>query len=146
MQPPILPPPAPRPRRKKRSRSLLLGLLGWMFATGVVVFLGVSAVAGYFLWKASQDLPSYDSLAKYEPPVMTRIHAHDGSLIAEYARERRIFVPINTVPKMVLGAYLSPVSAFRLVAQARFDEQELSLRRQDVFANVNMGFLSLSAQ
>ena len=107
MQPPILPPPAPRPRRKKRSRSLLLGLLGWMFATGVVVFLGVSAVAGYFLWKASQDLPSYDSLAKYEPPVMTRIHAHDGSLIAEYARERRIFVPINTVPRMVLGAYLS---------------------------------------
>ena len=38
---------------------------------------------------------------------MTRIHANDGSLIAEYARERRIFVPINTVPKIVIGAFLS---------------------------------------
>ena len=38
---------------------------------------------------------------------MTRIHAHDGSLIAEFARERRIFVPINTVPKRVIGAFLS---------------------------------------
>ena len=38
---------------------------------------------------------------------MTRIHAHDGSLIAEYARERRIFVPINTIPKRVIAAFLS---------------------------------------
>ncbi len=38
---------------------------------------------------------------------MTRIHAHDGSLIAEYARERRIFVPINTIPKTVIAAFLS---------------------------------------
>ncbi len=38
---------------------------------------------------------------------MTRIHAHDGSLISEFARERRIFVPINTVPKRLLGAFLS---------------------------------------
>ena len=49
----------------------------------------------------------YDSLANYEPPVMTRIHAHDGSLMAEYARERRIFVPINVPPKQVIAAFLS---------------------------------------
>jgi penicillin-binding protein 1A len=107
MRAPILPPPPEPKRRKKRSRSLVLGLLGFLFAAGGLLFLGVSGVAGYFLWKASQDLPSYDSLAQYEPPVMTRIHAHDGSLIAEYARERRIFVPINTVPRLVIGAYLS---------------------------------------
>ena len=59
------------------------------------------------LWKTSQDLPDYESLAKYEPPVMTRIHAHNGALIAEYARERRIFVPINTIPKRVIAAFLS---------------------------------------
>ena len=86
---------------------MLLGLLGFGFAAGVVVFLGVAAVAGYLLWQASKDLPSYERLAEYEPPVMTRIHAHDGSLIKEYARERRIFIPINTVPKLVIGAFLS---------------------------------------
>ena len=59
------------------------------------------------IWQTSRDLPDYESLSKYEPPVMTRIHAHNGSLIAEYARERRIFVPINTVPKRVIAAFLS---------------------------------------
>src|SRR5690606_19337933 len=46
-------------------------------------------------------------LASYEPPVMTRVHAADGTLIAEYARERRIFVPINVVPQIVIQAFLS---------------------------------------
>lgn len=106
MRAPILP-PAPPKRKKRRQKSLLLGLLGWAFAAGVVMFVALSGAAGYVLWHVSRDLPSYDSLAKYEPPVMTRIHAHDGSLIAEYARERRIFVPINTIPPLLIGAFLS---------------------------------------
>jgi penicillin-binding protein 1A len=108
MSGPPLPPPHYEPRRKvRRRKSLLLGFLGWSFAAFVVLFLVGSAGAGYVLWKASKDLPDYESLARYEPPVMTRIHAHDGSLIAEYARERRIFVPINTIPKRVVAAFLS---------------------------------------
>jgi penicillin-binding protein 1A len=92
---------------RRRRRSWLLSLLGFSFGSMVLLFLGGAAVAGYLLWKASKDLPSSDSLARYEPPVMTRIHAHDGALIAEYARERRIFVPINTVPQMVINCFLS---------------------------------------
>lgn len=103
---PILP-PEPKRKRRKRKKSLLLGMLGFLFATGVLFTIAGTSVAGYFIWKASQDLPSYDKLEKYEPPVMTRIHANDGSLLAEYARERRIFVPVNTVPKLVIGAFLS---------------------------------------
>jgi penicillin-binding protein 1A len=104
--PPLPPPVAPR-RQKKRRRSLLLSFLGYGFATSVFAFVALSAAAGYVIWTASQDLPDYESLARYEPPVMTRIHARDGSLISEFARERRIFVPINTIPKRVLHAYLS---------------------------------------
>jgi len=101
-------PPSVRPRhRKKRRKSFLLNAIGFMFAAGVTGVIAVSAAAGYFIWQASQELPSYENLANYEPPVMTRIHAHDGQLIAEYARERRIFVPINTVPKTVIAAFLS---------------------------------------
>src|SRR6185503_15040805 len=66
-----------------------------------------SGVVGFIVWKVSRTLPDYESLASYEPPVMTRIHAHDGSLMAEYARERRIFVPINVIPKLVIAAFLS---------------------------------------
>ena len=104
---PTLPPQMAPKKRKKRRKSLLLSFLGFMFGTFVLAFLAASAGAGFLIWQASRDLPDYESLANYEPPVMTRIHAHDGSLIAEFARERRIFVPINMIPKRVLGAFLS---------------------------------------
>ncbi|HVX37619.1 MAG TPA: transglycosylase domain-containing protein, partial [Hyphomicrobium sp.] len=107
MRAPTLPPPAAPRKRKKRRKSLLLSFLGFSFATFVVLFIAGSAGAGFLVWQASRDLPDYESLSKYEPPVMTRIHAHDGSLIAEFARERRIFVPINTIPKRIIGAFLS---------------------------------------
>ena len=82
-------------------------MLGFGFAATVAVVIAASGAAGYFIWHASKDLPSYDSLSKYEPPVMTRIHAHNGALIAEYARERRVFVPIKTIPKRLIEAFLS---------------------------------------
>lgn len=108
MRSPIIPPPQDYPKKKKRRRkSLLLSFLGFCFAAAVVFFVVGSAVAGYILLRVSADLPDYEKLASYEPPVMTRLHAHDGALIAEYARERRIFVPINTVPKHVIAAFLS---------------------------------------
>ncbi|MBN9353378.1 MAG: transglycosylase domain-containing protein, partial [Hyphomicrobium denitrificans] len=107
MRAPTLPPQGGNRRRKKRRKSLLLSFLGFSFATFVLLFLAASSGAGFMVWQASRDLPDYESLSKYEPPVMTRIHAHDGSLIAEFARERRIFAPINTIPKRVIGAFLS---------------------------------------
>ena len=94
-------------KRKKRRKSLLLSFLGFGFSLFGLVFVAISAGAGALLWQASKDLPDYESLAKYEPPVMTRIHANNGLLISEFARERRIFVPINTIPKRVIGAFLS---------------------------------------
>lgn len=107
MRAPVLPPPVEPKRKKRRRRSWLLSFLGFGFGSAVLLFLVGSAAAAFYIWRESKDLPDYESLAKYEPPVMTRIHAHDGSLIAEYARERRIFVPINSIPKLVIAAFLS---------------------------------------
>lgn len=107
MRPATLPPPAAPAKKRKRRKSLLLSFLGFSFASGVLLFVAASAAAGFLLWQASKDLPDYDKLAKYEPPVMTRIHANDGSLISEFARERRIFVPVTSIPKRVLDAFLS---------------------------------------
>ncbi|MEL6423256.1 MAG: transglycosylase domain-containing protein, partial [Pseudomonadota bacterium] len=72
-----------------------------------MVFLIGAAVGGIVLLHTARELPDFEVLAKYEPPVMTRVHANDGRLIAEYAIERRIYVPVNTIPKMVINAYLS---------------------------------------
>src|SRR5436853_7891520 len=87
--------------------KLLLGFFGWIFAVGTVLFLvGVAGAAGLF-WHFSKDLPDYSQLQDYEPPVMTRVHATDGSLVAEYARERRLYLPIQAIPKLVLNAFIA---------------------------------------
>ncbi len=72
-----------------------------------MVFLGLSGALVYVIWDVAKGLPDYKQLASYEPPVMSRIHAADGSLLAEYADERRLFVPINSVPKRLIQAYIS---------------------------------------
>ena len=85
----------------------ILRLFGWLFAAGAIAFVIGAVVAGGFLWHYSKDLPDSAQLRNYEPPVMTRVHAGDGSLIAEFARERRLYLPIQAVPKLIIEAYLS---------------------------------------
>jgi penicillin-binding protein 1A len=72
-----------------------------------VVAAGVAIVAVGYIWEITQDLPSVEALQNYNPPVTTRVYAGDGTLIGEYARERRIFVPIAFVPKLVINAFTS---------------------------------------
>ena len=67
---------------------------------------GAGAV-GLAIWHFGRDLPDYQQLADYEPPVTTRVYAGDGRLLAEHATERRVFVPIAAIPKRVNDAFLS---------------------------------------
>src|SRR5207249_8925898 len=86
---------------------LLVRFLGFLFAAGTVVFLvGVAGVAGA-IWHFSKDLPDYSQLQDYEPPVMTRVHASDGALLGEYSKERRLYLPIQAVPKLVTNAFVA---------------------------------------
>ncbi len=62
---------------------------------------------GAFRLEIRTDLPDYTTLKDYEPPVMTRVHASDGSLIAEYARERRLYLPASAIPALVKEAFIS---------------------------------------
>ncbi|HWN49145.1 MAG TPA: penicillin-binding protein 1A [Xanthobacteraceae bacterium] len=86
---------------------LLIRFFGFLFAAGSLAFLvAVGAVSG-LLYHYSRDLPDYSQLQDYEPPVMTRVHAADGELLAEYAKERRLYLPIQAVPKLVTNAFIS---------------------------------------
>ena len=82
-------------------------LLKYLFSFGLAVGFAVALAVAYIIYDTSKTLPSHESLAKYEPPVMTRIHAADGSLLAEYAKERRLFVPIDAIPKKLVEAVTS---------------------------------------
>ncbi len=80
--------------------ATLFGLL--LFA----VLLGAGGMV-YVFYHYGSGLPDYHQLADYEPPVMTRVHAGDGRLLAEYAVEKRVFVPIEAIPKRVVSAFLA---------------------------------------
>jgi len=98
---------APENRRRRRRGGFFLRFLGFMFAAGMIVFIAVAGAAAFVLWKVSSELPDYEVLAKYEPPVMTRIHANDGALISEFSRERRIYVPITAIPECIIESFIS---------------------------------------
>jgi penicillin-binding protein 1A len=86
---------------------LLIRFLGFLFAVGAIVFVVGAVAATAVIWHFSKDLPDYSQLQDYEPPVMTRVHAADGSLVAEYAKERRLYLPIQAIPKSVVEAFIS---------------------------------------
>ena len=72
----------------------------------LVSFVGAGGVLFVF-YKYGQGLPDYRQLADYEPPVMTRVHAGDGRLLAEFAMEKRVFIPIKAMPKQLINAFLA---------------------------------------
>ncbi|MEX0643906.1 MAG: penicillin-binding protein 1A [Parvularculaceae bacterium] len=86
---------------------------GWMKVIGIafaglfVLFLVGAGLGALYIHNLSQELPDYNVLAEYAPPVTTRVYAGDGTLVAEFARERRLFAPIAAVPDHVKYAFVS---------------------------------------
>lgn len=72
----------------------------------IIGLIGV-LIAGYLIWYFSHDLPDYSQLKEYHPPCVTRIYSADGKLMEEYAKEKRIFVPISSVPKSLVYAFIA---------------------------------------
>jgi len=87
-------------------RNVLRTLMWGGAAAGVLAVAGFIFAAVYVV-RVTADLPDYQQLAEYEPPIMSRVHAGDGRLIAEYAREHRVFVPIENMPQDLIDAFIS---------------------------------------
>lgn len=85
----------------------MLRIFTVLFGAAAVLFIAGVLSVTYLLWRMSDDLPDYDHLADYAPPIMTRMHAGDGRLIAEYAKERRMFVPIEAIPERVIYSFMA---------------------------------------
>ncbi len=105
----------------------MLKILGALFSVLCVIVLvaGVGLLYGYYHY--ARDLPDYRQLAKYDPPTVTRVHAGDGRLLAEFSLEKRVYVPIQAIPPRVVAAFLAaedknfynhPGVDFRSVARA----------------------------
>ena len=85
----------------------LTRIVRFLFVCAVLLAMIGGGFAGLTIWYFGRDLPDYQQLAKYQPPITTRVLAGDGRLLAEYATERRVFVPISVIPKRVIAAFLA---------------------------------------
>ena len=79
----------------------------FLIKTIIATILSLFFVAFSSLWYFSSGLPDYKKLESYEPPVSSRVYANNGALIAEYAVEKRLFIPYDSIPSPVINAFLS---------------------------------------
>ena len=74
----------------------------WIIFFALVLFFAFST-----LWYFSIGLPDYKKLSNYQPPISSRVYSENKKLIAEYALEKRLFIPYNSIPQTVVNAFLS---------------------------------------
>ena len=74
-----------------------------------LIIILISAVILIFsaFFYFSSGLPDYKKLSNYQPPISSRVYSKDGKLIAEYALEKRLFIPFESIPDKVVNAFLS---------------------------------------
>ena len=69
--------------------------------------LVISIISLAVLWTFSNNIPDYKFLKSYKPPVSSKVYSGNGDLVADFSKEKRIFVPYNSIPKNVINAFLS---------------------------------------
>lgn len=90
-----------------KQRVFTWKFLLWTVLAGIAV--GVLAVIAFFIWMAAlgRTVPSVEKLSEYNPPVTSRVHAGDGTLIYEFADEHRVFIPYEAIPEHVIHAFVA---------------------------------------
>ncbi len=83
----------------KILKNILFASLSFLLLLGILIF-GI-------LWSYSNNIPDYRFLKNYKPPVSSKVYSGDGRLVADFSKEKRIFVPFNSIPKNVINSFLS---------------------------------------
>ncbi len=72
-------------------------------SASLITFIGIFGI----LWSFSNNIPDYKFLKNYKPPVSSKMYSGDGELVADFSKEKRIFVPYSAIPSNVINAFLS---------------------------------------
>jgi len=83
----------------KFLKNILFISLSSLLLLGILIFS--------LLWTYSNKIPDYKFLKNYKPPVSSKVYSGDGELVADFSKEKRIFVPYNSIPKNVINSFLS---------------------------------------
>lgn len=89
-------------KNKKKKSKLEIFFMSLFFFSLLCLFTFIFVFMRYGV-----NLPDYNQLAEYKPPVTSRFYAGDGSLLTEYATEQRIFVPLKDIPPNLINAFIS---------------------------------------
>ena len=84
----------------KKYLRIFLNVIFWCIVAGIAGLAALVLIYGH-------DLPDYKNLATYTPPVATRLYASDGSLLIEYAEERRVFIDFDDMPPQLVNAFIA---------------------------------------
>ena len=76
-----------------------------ILSSSLILLSGILIIV--ILWTYSNDLPDYKFLNNYKPPVSSKVYSGNGEVVSDFSKEKRIFVPFNTIPKNVINAFLS---------------------------------------
>ena len=83
----------------KILKNLFIGFISFSLISSIIVLA--------ILWNFSNNIPDYKFLKNYKPPVSSKVYSGNGDLVADFSREKRIFVPYETIPRNVINAFLS---------------------------------------
>ncbi len=112
----------------------ILSFFGGLFSFAITsAFFAVVALGGVF-WFYSQDLPSYEQLASYAPPSISRIYSAEGRLIDEFALERRLFTPIDDIPEQVKNAFIAAEDR-NFYSHGGFDARAIAVAAYEAIAS-----------
>ena len=85
----------------------MVRVLATLFSALLLLIVAIVVAGSVIVYRYGKDLPDIRQLATYEPAVTSRVYSADGRLLAEYAAEKRVFVPIGSIPPRLAEAFLS---------------------------------------
>ena len=85
----------------------MLNFLNFSIKFIIIFFIVIILFTFSTLWYFSIGLPDYKKLSNYQPPISSRVYSENGKLIAEYAIEKRLFVPFESIPDKIINSFLS---------------------------------------
>ena len=83
----------------KLFKNIFIAFISFFLLLGILLFV--------ILWNFSNNIPDYKFLKNYKPPVSSKVYSGKGDLVADFSKEKRIFVPIESIPKNVINSFLS---------------------------------------
>lgn len=95
------------PRKKRSAAARVFRVVQWLMTTLFLGFIFSVIAVALVVQHYSASLPSTDQLSNYNPAVVTRLYGADGKLMAEYAKEKRFFLPLSAIPKHVQNAFIA---------------------------------------